>query len=112
MKRHYRKIETPVTQALKRMRESTGVSLVKLSQKTGISSSVIGHTENGRKDHISNEYIQKITIALGYSDDDQNDFLEGKTTSFDLRKSCISKLEKLNKDKLKSIHSFLESFTS
>ena len=112
MKRHYYKIETPVTIALKRMRESTGKSLMELSRITGISASVIGHTENGRKEIISSEYIEKITKGLGYSEMDWQDFLQGKTTIFDLKKDCISKIENLNKEKLKSIHSFLESFAS
>ena len=86
MKRHYYKIETPVTTALKRMRESTGKSLMELSRITGISASVIGHTENGRKESISSEYIEKITKGLGYSEMDWQDFLQGKTTIFDIKK--------------------------
>ncbi len=78
MKRSYQKIETPVTIALKRIRNSRNMSLRKLGKEMGISESCISDRENGRIDDISKDYIEKIVNALGYKMSDWVDFLEGK----------------------------------
>ncbi len=112
MKRSYLKIETPVTIALKSIRNSKNVSLRKLGKRMGISESCISDRENGRIEEISNGYIEKFVSALGYSMNDWADFVEGKTTAFDLRRNCVNLLEKMDKSKLVSVHLFLQSFTN
>jgi transcriptional regulator with XRE-family HTH domain len=111
MKRQYYKIETDVTRALKRIRNSKGVSLRRLGKMMGTSEGCINDRENGRVDDISEEYISHLVVTLGYTMDDWCDFLSGNVTTFDLKNQCISILEKLDRDKLKSIHLFLENFT-
>ena len=111
MKRSYLKIETPTTIALKRIRNSKNVSLRKLGKQMSISESCISDRENGRIEHISDEYIQKLVSALGYTMDDWNDFLSGGKTTYDLEQDCISLIKKMNKEKLVSTHLILENFT-
>ena len=109
-KRHYRKKETEVTKALKRMRESKSRSLKWLERETGISASEIGHKENGRVDEISEKYINTITLALGYKADDWYDFFNGGETQFDLKEDCMKLISELDKNKLKSLKTMLEGF--
>jgi len=110
MKRSYQKIETPITIALKRIRNSKKISLRKLGKEMGISESCISDRENGRIEHISDEYIENLVFALGYSMSDWNDFLEGNTTAFDIKQKCIGILGNLDKEKLSSVHLILENF--
>ena len=110
MRRQYYKVENETTRALKRIRNSKGVSLRRLGKMMEISESCINDRENGRVDDISYEYIEKLVVTLGYTMNDWSDFLNGNVTTFDLKNQCITILESLDRDKLKSIHSLLENF--
>jgi transcriptional regulator with XRE-family HTH domain len=110
MKRSRYKIETPITLALKNMRNARGVSLIKASRLLGVKEAVINHYENGRKSDIPQEYIQLFVKRMGFTMDDWEDFLQGRTSIYDLKEECRDFLSKLDRDKLKAIHTMLLSF--
>jgi transcriptional regulator with XRE-family HTH domain len=110
MKRSYQKIKTPKTKALKRMRNSKGVSLRKLAKAMNIHESSVSDRENGRVEFISDEYIRSFVHTLGYEMADWSDFINGKTTIYDIRSECINIIEKLENDKLQAIYGMLRNF--
>ncbi|PIP91223.1 MAG: hypothetical protein COW01_06110 [Bdellovibrionales bacterium CG12_big_fil_rev_8_21_14_0_65_38_15] len=110
MRRSGYKIETPIAKALKNMRNAKSLSLVKTSRLLGVSESVINHHENGRTDHVPEDYIEHFVKTMGFSKEDWDDFLKGRTSVYDLRKECRELISKLDRDKLKAIHTMLLSF--
>ena len=110
MKRSRYKIMGPANYALKNMRNARGVSIRKLAKMMGVKEAKVNHYENGRVDEIPSDYIPLFLKTLNYSSEDWNDFLEGKTTIFDLERACIKMLKGLEKEKLRTIYSVLEGF--
>ena len=104
------KIETPITKALKNMRNAKGLSLIKTSRLLGVAESVVNHHENGRTDHVPENYINHFVQMMGFSPEDWEDFLKGRTSVYDLRQDCRYLIDKLERDKLKAIHVMLVSF--
>lgn len=104
------KIETPLTRALKNMRNAKGLSLIKTSRLLEVPESVINHHENGRTDHVSMEYIKHFVAKMGFTMEDWDDFLKGRTSVYDLRQECRDLISKLDREKLKAIHVMLVSF--
>lgn len=110
MRRSSYKVETPLTRALKNMRNARGLSLIKTSHLLGVSESVVNHHENGRTDHVPQEYIELFVSKMGFSMEDFEDFLKGRTSVYDLREECKELISKLDREKLKAIHAMLLSF--
>ena len=110
MKRSRFKIETPMTMALKNMRNAKGLSLVKTSQMLGVKEALVNHYENGRTTHIPQEYIVHFVAKMGFTMDDWEDFIRGRTSVYDLRQECRDFISKLDREKLKAIHTMLLSF--
>lgn len=108
-KRTKLKIETQESRALKRMRMARGLSLKKAARKMKIHDTVINHYENGRA-NVTEGYIKKFLNGMDYTQEDWIDFLQGKTTIFDLREECVVLIKKLDGDKLKAIHTMLANF--
>lgn len=97
------KLETPESKALKRMRLSTGLSLREISKKTGLNVNMINHAENGRST-ITSSYIQRYAIALGYTMDDWQSFLNDNITVFEMRTLGIEKIKSMNSDEIKAFY--------
>ncbi|MBG59271.1 MAG: hypothetical protein CMJ16_02315 [Peredibacter sp.] len=110
MKRSRYKIMGPANYALKNMRNARGVSIRKLAKMMGVKEAKVNHYENGRVEKVSEEYLQRFLEALNYSDEDWTDFLNGKTTIFDLEQRCCEMIKSLEKKKLKAVHAMLEGF--
>jgi hypothetical protein len=110
MKRSRYKIVTPVNIALKNMRNAKGLSIVKTAKLLGFKTALVNHYENGRKDHIPEPYITTFVNGLGFTMEDWEDFLKGRTSVHDLRQECRDFINKLERDKLKAIHTMLLSF--
>ena len=111
MKRSRYKIQTPVSLALKNMRNARGLSLIKTARLLNVKEALINHYENGRKDSIPEDYVIKFVSGLGFTMDDWEDFLQGRTSVYDLRQECRDFITKLDREKLKAIHSMLLSFS-
>lgn len=110
MKRSRYKIETSVTMALKNMRNAKGLSIVQTARLLSVKEAKVNHYENGRIEIVPDEYIEKFVITLGFTMDDWEDFLKGRTSVYDLRQECRDFINKLDRDKLKAIHIMLLSF--
>ncbi len=110
MKRSRYKIVTPVCMALKNMRNARGLSIVKTARLLGLKDAVVNHYENGRRDQIPESYISQFVAGLGFTMDDWEDFLKGRTSVYDLRQECRDFINKLDREKLKAIHTMLLSF--
>lgn len=104
------KIETPITKALKNMRNAKGLSLIKTSRLLGVAESTVNHHENGRTNYVPEEYITHFVQVMGFSMEDWDDFLKGRTSVYDLRLECRNLINKLEREKLKAIHVMLVSF--
>ena len=104
------KIETPITKALKNMRNAKGLSLIKTSRLLGVAESTVNHHENGRTDYVPQDYIKNYLQNLGFTMEDWEDFLRGRTSVYDLRQECRDLINKLEREKLKAIHVMLVSF--
>jgi transcriptional regulator with XRE-family HTH domain len=110
MKRSRYKIETPVTSALKNMRNARGLSLVKTARLLNMKEAKVNHYENGRIESVPDDYVEKFVTKLGFTMQDWEDFLNGRTSVYDLRQECREFISKLDRDKLKAIHTMLLSF--
>lgn len=110
MKRSRYKIQTPVSLALKNMRNARGLSLIKTSRLLNVKEALVNHYENGRKDQIPKNYIEQFVVTLGFTMEDWDDFLQGRTSVYDLRQECRGFISKLDREKLKAIHTMLLSF--
>lgn len=110
MKRSRYKIETPITLALKNMRNARGLSLVKASRLLGVKEALVNHYENGRTDSIPQRYIESFVTKMGFTMQDWDDFVKGRTSVYDLRQECRDLISKLEREKLKAIHTMLVSF--
>ncbi len=110
MKRSRYKIETPVTAALKKMRRAAGLSIVRTAKVLDVKSALVNHYENGRKEQIPESYIRRFVMGLGFTMDDWDECLKGKTSVYDLRQECRESISKLDREKLKTIHTILLSF--
>jgi hypothetical protein len=49
---------------------------------------------------------------MGFNKEDWEDFLQGRTSVYDLRQECRDFITKLDREKLRAIHSMLLSFSS
>jgi transcriptional regulator with XRE-family HTH domain len=112
MKRSRYKIQTPVSLALKNMRNARGLSLIKTARLLNVKEALVNHYENGRKDQIPESYIAHFVIGLGFNLEDWEDFLKGRTSVYDLRQECRDFISKLDREKLRAIHTMLLSFSN
>ena len=95
---------------LKYMRESKNLSIRKAAKLSGFSDTKINHSENGRRD-LAPDFILPVVTSYGYCYQDFLEFLEGKKEFPEhLLSECIGIIKRLDKSKLRSVKTILESF--
>ncbi len=101
-------IETPQSIALKQLRIKREVSLQKLADLMDLSKALVHQMETGRA-NITQEYIQKILVALEYSMADFEKLIIKKRPNdlISLRQRCHDKLDNIEESKLEIIFDYL-----
>lgn len=102
------KIETKESKALKRMRETTGMSVVEAAKASGFNATKIGHMEQGRAT-ITPEYIQAFLKAFNFNQKDWEMFINGEQTVYEKKLECVELVEKLSLDKIELVWGLLKN---
>ncbi len=108
-KRNKITIITPESEALKRLRYKSELSLRDLSERMSYSFSRIYQIESG-KENISEAYIKKFLSALEISWEEWNLELEGSDEFYELRQKCKKLVDEIEPKKLELLYGLLGSF--
>jgi transcriptional regulator with XRE-family HTH domain len=101
---------TKEAMVLKYLRESKSLSMRKAAKLIGVSEATINHSENGRRD-LTPDFILSVVTCYGYGYQDFLEYLEGKKqTPEHLLSECMEIIKRLDKSKLRSVKTILESF--
>lgn len=108
-RRSYRKEITREVQALKSIRVAKNISQDQASTICGYSRATIGHIENGRIE-LTKERIRFILNCYKSTEQEFEYYLKSEEQRFKILDECISKLKKINDDKLKIVKTILDGF--
>lgn len=102
---------TKESEALKKLRTMTGLSVRKVADRLGVSHTLVSHLELGRA-NIQEVYIEKFLVALDLSWEDWTIAVGGgrkakKQARAKITEDCLSKLQGLSEDKLILLNSIL-----
>ena len=105
---------TKESEALKKLRELSGLSVRKLADKLNVSHTLVSHLELGRA-NVNESYVEKFLKTLKFSFEDWEIAVSGgkKSKSFvknKMTEDCYDKLKSLPDEKLKLLHSILNGF--
>lgn len=104
------KIMTKEARVLKFLRESRKLSMRQAGRLLGSSDALVNHSEHGRLD-LTGELILRFLKAYGYEYSYFEDLASGKIPiAENTLEQCMALLKRLHPDKLKTIHSILQSF--
>ncbi len=104
------KIITKEAEVLKYLRESRKLSVRKVSNLIDRSDTWVSHIENGRID-LDPKKILKLINIYGYCNNEfMNLVASKKPLPENIYSECIEMLKRLDKSKLKTVKSILESF--
>lgn len=104
------KIMSKEAAVLKYLRESRKLSVRNAAKVVGLSDTKINHAENGRCD-LHPTLILKILNGYGYTYEGFMELVKGnKLMPSNLYAECVEILKRLDKEKLKTIKTILESF--
>ena len=110
MKRSQQKRITLKCKILRYMRVSKGIAQARAALAGACSEQAIGHYETGRMG-ISQDRLEKLVKFYGYSFEDFQEFLNGKSLPIiSLKDECISLLDHVDDTKLRAVHAVLASF--
>lgn len=108
-KRNKITIITPESEALKRLRYKSDLSLRELSERMSYSFSRIYQIESG-KENISETYIKKFLSTLEISWDEWNLEIQGHDEFHELRQKCKKLVDEIELKKLELLSRLLENF--
>jgi transcriptional regulator with XRE-family HTH domain len=105
---------TKESEALKKLRMLSGLSVRKLADELNVSHTLVSHLELGRA-NVNGAYIEKFLKTLNYSNEDWEIAVSGgkKSKSFvknKMTEDCYDKLKNLSDEKLQLLHSILNGF--
>lgn len=100
-----KKKETNVPTVLRRMRESSELTMRQVGAMIGISHVAISQFEN-RKLDLPDYRIEQLVKAYGYTMDEFNKIM-GKAPVVSPKDDCFAMLEKLNDDQLVAVRAIL-----
>lgn len=105
---------TKESEALKKLRMLSGLSVRKLADELNVSHTLVSHIECGRA-NVSESYVEKFLKVLNFSREDFEIAVSGgrKSKSFvknKMTEDCYDKLKNLSEDKLKLLHSILSDY--
>jgi transcriptional regulator with XRE-family HTH domain len=104
------KIMTKEAKVLKYLRESRQLSMRQAGRILGSSDALVSHSEHGRID-LTGDLIMRFLNAYGYEYSYFQDLVSGKIhISENTLEQCMVLLKRLHPDKLKTVHSILQSF--
>lgn len=102
------KIETKESQALKRMRKATGLSIIAAAKASGLNVSKINHCESGRA-KPDPQFIEDFLKAFNFTKKDWDMFLNGEKTVYEKRDECIDMVAELALDKIELVWGLLKN---
>lgn len=111
MKRSQQKRITQLAKIVRFMRMSRGISQKRAAERCDLSEQAIGHYENGRMD-ISPKRLDQFLKVYNYSQEELEEYLEGKPIPINVKDDCISLLNQIDETKLRAVHAVLMSFSS
>lgn len=105
---------TKESEALKKLRMLSGLSVRKLADELNISHTLVSHLELGRA-NVSKPYVENFLKALKFSYEDWEIAVSGgkKSKSFvknKMTEDCYDRLKNLSDEKLQLLHSILNGF--
>lgn len=105
---------TKESEALKKLRMLSGLSVRKLANDLNVSHTLVSHLELGRA-NVNRAYVDKFLKVLNFSYEDWEIAVTGgkKSKSFvknRMTEDCYDKLKNLSEEKLKLLHSILNDF--
>jgi len=105
---------TKESEALKKLRILSGLSVRKLADELNVSHTLVSHLELGRA-NVNESYVENFLKALKFTYEDWEIAISGgkKSKSFvknKMTEDCYSKLKNLPEEKLKLLHSILSGF--
>ncbi len=110
MRRSDYKIMTKEAVVLKYLRETRKLSVRNAAKVVGLSDTKINHAENGRCD-LNPSLILKVLNGYEYSYEEFMSLVLGKKEMpSEIFNECVEILKRLNKEKLRTVKTILESF--
>jgi transcriptional regulator with XRE-family HTH domain len=104
------KVMTKEAAVLKHLRESHKLSIRNAAKVVGLSDTKINHAENGRCD-LKPQLILKLLNGYGYSYEEFIELVKGnREMPSNYYGECLEILKRLDREKLKTIKTILESF--
>ncbi|MEQ1665176.1 MAG: helix-turn-helix transcriptional regulator [Bdellovibrionales bacterium] len=88
---------------LRKVRESTNLTMRQLAMQVGISHTAISQLENGKLD-LPRARVEQIVIACGYKVEDFNKLLGVGSVVIDYRSECRALLNDMDEDCLKLMY--------
>lgn len=111
-KRSQQKLISNPNKTLKFLRERSLLSMRKVAQITGLSSSIINHLENGRLD-IKDHHLERLLPIYGVTHDIYMLFVTGKNAlPQDLEADLIRLIKTMTIDEMQTALTVLGSLTS
>lgn len=95
---------------LRYMRLSRGMSQREVAKKCHLSVAAIGHFEHGRVD-LSTTRVEQLLTLYCYTKQEFKEYQSGKPVPVtNVKDECILLLEKIDEEKLRTIHAVLVGF--
>lgn len=101
---------TRQSKILRFMRLSKNVSQARAALKVDCSEAAIGHYENGRMD-VSELRLKELLYAYGYTRQEWDEYMNGRPIpNLSIKEECIQMLNKLDQNKIQTVHAVLAGF--